>query len=96
VYPLDTTLPPAQLDQFLARYGPPNSEELSPQGNLQPALFTKWLDYEPEHVRVAFVAAESTTAAAGKEWILIAFLDTRRTQPLSAEEAAKRLMSRRK
>jgi hypothetical protein len=94
--PLDRSLPPARFDQFLAAYGPPTSEEQSPHGLLQPPLFTKWLDYEPEHLRVAFVAAESGEAVSGKNWVLISFVDAVRTQPISAQEAAKRLLSRRR
>jgi hypothetical protein len=94
--PLDQTLPPARFDQFLAAYGPPTSEEQSPHGLLQPPLFTKWLDYEPEHIRVAFVAAESEETPSGRNWVLISFVDAARTQPISAREAAKRLISRRR
>jgi hypothetical protein len=92
----DDLLPPAQFDQFVDRYGPPTSEEQSPRGLLSPPLFTKWLDYEPEHLRVAFIAAESTETQSGKRWVLISFVDALRTQPLSPEEAARRLLSRRK
>ena len=94
--PPDDYLPPAQFDQFIDRYGPPTFEEQSPLGLLSPPLFTKWLDYEPEHLRVAFVAAESTETASGKRWVLISFIDAQRIQPVSAMEAARRLLSRRK
>jgi hypothetical protein len=95
--PLDpSSLPPARFDQFIAAYGQPTSEEQSPHGLLQPPLFTKWLDYEPEHIRVAFVAAESDEGASGRNWVLISFVDAVRTQPISAHEAAKRLISRRR
>ena len=93
---LDQSLPPAQFDQFLATYGPPTSEEQSPHGLLQPPLFTRWLDYEPEHLRVAFVSAQSTETASGKSWIVISFVDAARVQPISAQEAARRLKSRRR
>jgi hypothetical protein len=92
----DEPLPPARFDQFITSYGPPSFEEQSPNGTLNPPLFTKWLDYEPEHLRVAFVAAESTETSTGKSWVLISFVDTLRTQPISAEEAALRLKSRRR
>lgn len=92
----DETLPPAQFDEFVARYGPPSFEEQSAQGVLHPPLFTKWLDYEPEHLRVAFVAAETPGEVPGKCWILISFVDAKRTQPISAAEAAKRLQARQK
>jgi hypothetical protein len=94
--PHDQSLPPARFDQFIAAYGQPTSEEQSPHGLLQPPLFTKWLDYEPEHIRVAFVAAESDEVASGRNWVLISFVDAARTQPISAQEAAKRLISRRR
>jgi hypothetical protein len=94
--PLDLYLPPARFDQFLAAYGPPTSEEESPHGLLRPPLFTKWLDYEPEHLRVAFIAAESDETATGKSWVLISFVDALHTQPVSAHEAARRLRSRRR
>jgi hypothetical protein len=91
-------LPPAQFDDFVARYGPPTFEEQSAQGVLQPPLFTKWLDYEPENLRVAFVAAEDpsggTDGLPGRRWILISFVDAKKTRPVSAEEAARRLSSR--
>jgi hypothetical protein len=96
VSPPDDYLPPAQFDQFVDRYGPPTFEEQSPRGLLSPPVFTKWLDYEPEHLRVAFIAAESTETASGKRWVLISFIDAQRTQPVSAAEAARRLSSRRK
>ena len=89
-------LPPAQFDQFLSVYGPPTAEEQSPHGSLSPPLFTKWLDYEPEHLRVAFVAAESPESDSGRKWIIISFVDATRTVPISAEEAGRRLMSRHK
>jgi hypothetical protein len=89
-------LPPAQFDQFLATYGPPTFEEQSSQGVLHPPLFTKWLDYEPEHLRVAFVAAEAPETASGRRWVLISFVDARKVAPVSPEEAARRLASRRK
>jgi hypothetical protein len=93
---IEQLLPPAQFDEFLAAYGPPTSEEQSPGGILIPPLFTKWLDYEPEHLRVAFVAAESAGDPSDRSWILISFVDARKTIPISAEEAARRLKSRRK
>jgi hypothetical protein len=93
---IEEPLPPARFEQFLARYGPPSFEEQSPHGMLQPPLFTKWLDYEPEHLRVAFVAAEPGESGAVRRWVLISFIDATRTQPISAEEAARRLMSRRR
>ena len=89
-------LPPARFDQFITSYGPPSFEEQSPNGTLRPPLFTKWLDYEPEHLRVAFVAAESAETGTGKSWVLISFVDTLRTKPISPEEAALRLKSRRR
>ena len=89
-------LPPAQFDQFVKVYGPPTAEEQSPHGSLSPPLFTKWLDYEPEHLRIAFVAVETRESAAGKNWIAISFIDATKTVPLSAEEAGRRLMSRHK
>jgi hypothetical protein len=92
--PLEDSLPPALFDQFLAVYGPPTSEEQSPLGVLHPPLFTKWLDYEPEHLRVVFVAAESTEVDSGKRWVLISFIDATYTEPVSAKEAARRLRSR--
>src|SRR5271167_1598059 len=94
--PLDQSLPPGRFDQFLAAYGPPTSEEQSPHGLLQPPLFTKWLDYEPEHLRVAFVAAESEETASGRSWVLISFVDAVHTRPISAREAGLRLKSRRR
>jgi hypothetical protein len=93
---LEEPLPPARFDQFITSYGPPSFEEQSPNGTLEPPLFTKWLDYEPEHLRVAFVAAESPETGAGKSWVLISFVDTLRTQPISAEQAAIRLKARRR
>jgi len=93
---LQEPLPPARFDQFITSYGPPTFEEQSTNGTLKPPLFTKWLDYEPEHLRVAFVAAESPETGAGKSWVLISFVDSRLTKPVSAEEAAKRLSSRRR
>src|SRR5277367_5622370 len=92
----DNSPPPARFDEFIARYGPPTSEEQTLKGMLQPPLFTKWLDYEPEHLRVAFVAAETSGGEHGRSWILIAFLDSDKPEPLSAQEAGQRLMSRQK
>lgn len=89
-------LPPSQFDEFVARYGPATFEEHSAHGTFRPPLFTKWLDYEPEHLRVAFVAAESSTETSGRDWILISFVDAERTVPISPTEAAKRLMKRQK
>ena len=92
----DESLPPARFDEFIARYGPPTSEEQTVKGMLKPPLFTKWLDYEPEHLRVAFVAAETSGDKHGRSWILIAFLDSIEPEPVSAQEAGQRLMSRQK
>jgi hypothetical protein len=86
--------PPAQFEQFIARYGPPTFEEQSPRGILYPPLFTKWLDYEPENVRVAFVAAALSQPPSRPTWLVISFIDTAGTQPISPEEAGRRLMSR--
>jgi hypothetical protein len=90
----DESLPPGRFDEFIARYGPPTLEEQSERGVLHPPLFTKWLDYEPEHLRVAFVAAEAPGETHVRSWVLIAFLDSTRPEPISALEAGRRLMSR--
>jgi hypothetical protein len=95
-HPVDTSLPPPHFDDFVARYGPPDSEEQSAKGVLNPPLFTKWLDYEPEHLRVAFVAAETPDQIPTRRWVLISFVDSRRTEPISPEEAGRRLLSRQK
>ena len=89
-------LPPAQFEQFLDAYGPPTQEEQSPSGSSRPPLFTKWLDYEPEHLRIAFIAAESPETSSGKKWVLMSFIDTVKTEPISQEEAARRLRARHK
>ena len=86
--------PPPQFDQFIARYGPPTFEEPSPRGNLQRPLFTKWLDYEPENIRIAFVSASDAQPPEKPTWVAISFVDAAGTQPISAEEAGRRLKSR--
>ena len=86
--------PPGHFDDFIARYGPPTLEEQTDKGVLQPPIFTKWLDYEPEHLRVAFVAAQSPDEANSRSWVLIAFLDSSKPEPISAREAAQRLRAR--
>ncbi len=86
--------PPGRFDDFIARYGPPTFEEQTDKGVLHPPLFTKWLDYEPEHLRVAFVAAQSPGEANSRSWVLIAFLDSSKPEPISAREAAQRLRTR--
>lgn len=98
----DDPFPPGRFDDFIARYGPPTFEEQTDKGVLHPPLFTKWLDYEPEHLRVAFVAADVPGEVPGsapgdahsRSWVLIAFLDSSKPEPISAREAAQRLRTR--
>jgi hypothetical protein len=90
-HPVDNSAPPGRLDEFVARYGPPTLEEQNGQGELKPPMYTRWLDYEPEHLRVAFVAAESSE---GSHWVRIAFVDSTGPVPISEDEAGRRLISR--
>jgi hypothetical protein len=95
---LNDSLPPAQFDAFVARYGPATFEEQYIQGTLRRPLFTKWLDYEPENLRIVFLAAENPGAMAGgpvdRSWILVSYIDSKQVRPVSASEAAHRLSSR--
>jgi hypothetical protein len=91
--PRGDLLPPNDIDEFVDRYGPPTFEEQSSQDRLHPPMFTKWLDYEPEHLRVAFVAATGEQTSVTR-WILVSFVDSTRTQPISPNDAGLRLRPR--
>jgi hypothetical protein len=97
-HPINDSLPPAQFDAFVARYGPATFEEQYVQGTLRRPLFTKWLDYEPENLRIVFVASENPGAMAGgpidRSWMLVSYIDSKQVRPVSAFEAAHRLSSR--
>ncbi len=90
------SLPPPIFADFVAVYGVPVSEKEGAQGKLHPPLAIKWLDYEPEHVRIAFVDSDAGEIPPRHEWIAISYIDSIENRPISAYDAGQRLLARKK
>ena len=52
---------------------------------------TRWFVYKPQHVRVTFVLDNASDL---QRWTFLAFQDAQSKQPLSADDAKKRLAKR--
>jgi hypothetical protein len=80
---------------LIRRFGPPDSDDSTQYDKPRPPMVTRWIEYEPEHVRIVFVPI----ARVGEPppyvgWKVFAFIDTKAERTLTRDEAERRLQGR--
>lgn len=88
--------PRDDLELFVARFGPPDTDESAEHEKPRPPIVTRLLTYSDEHVRVAYranVQVGSPPPYDGK-WKIFGFLDPRTDAVITPAVAVERLSSR--
>lgn len=80
---------------FTHQFGPPDSDDSTQYDKPRPPLVTRWIEYEPEHVRIVFVPiAKVGEPPPYVGWKVFAFIDTKAERTLTRDEAERRLQGR--
>jgi hypothetical protein len=85
------------VDAFLVKYGKPDSEDTTAYDTPRPPMVTRFLIYEPEHVRVVCIPdAKVGEPPPYSRWILVGFQDPGDNHVLTVDEVEQRLAGRKK
>jgi hypothetical protein len=80
---------------FTRQFGPPDSDDSTQYDKPRPPLVTRWIEYEPEHVRIVFVPISRVGEPPPYVgWKVFGFVDTRAESTLTRDEAERRLQGR--
>ncbi len=90
-----TTQPNDDLELFISKYGPPDSQDSTEHDRPRPPIVTRFLIYDAEHVRAVYVPdAKVGTRPPYRRWKLMGFQDSRDNSVLRASEVDERLNNR--
>lgn len=86
--------PSDDAEFFISKYGPPDKQDSTDNDVPRPEIPTRFLVYEPEHVRVVYIPDAKIGDAPPYRWKLVGFQDDRDNSVLTVEEARARLKDR--
>jgi hypothetical protein len=91
----DHAVPKDKLEEFISKYGKPDKEDTTAYDNPRPPMVSRFLIYEPEHVRVLCLADTKIGAPPPySKWMLIGFEDTQDDHVIHLSEVQERLKGR--
>lgn len=86
------------MDQFgpiIAMYGRPEKDDSTENDIPRPAIVTRFIEYRPENVKIAFVPIAKLGAPPPyKKWNVIGYIDMKTDTKMSKQDAAERLKTR--
>jgi hypothetical protein len=88
------TRPRDDVDVFIAKYGPPDREETTEHDSPRPPIVSRFLIYEAERVRAAYVPDGKAGDPPPYKWKLVGFQDSQDNSVLKPAEAVERLKNR--
>lgn len=85
-------LPVVDLNRVVALYGKPDKIDSTEYDRPRPPIVTKFLEYNKARVRIVLIAdAPMGAPPPYKQWRFVGVQDIKTNQPLSGEEAKRRL-----
>lgn len=89
--------PVVHPNEIIAKYGKPDRIQSTEYDKPRPPFVTRMLEYNKEHVRFTFLpTAPIGSPPPYKSWYLLGTQDPRDNSVISAEEATRRMQSRKK
>ena len=91
----ESVVPNDKVDEFISEYGKPDKEDTTAYDNPRPPMVSRFLIYEPEHVRVLCLAdAKIGAPPPYSKWMLVGFEDTQDDHVIHLPEVQERLKGR--
>ena len=80
-----------QLDAIIGSCGKPDVDNSTEYNNPRPSSPTRWLVYKQAHIKITFLAKGDGGLLPTHKWQLVRMTDSRTKQPLTPQEAFKRM-----